>query len=47
METELFGIEQTNGSELRKVGALEEAHGGTLELLSEPGRGTAAIVELP
>ncbi|CAL8981056.1 response regulator [Rhodoplanes serenus] len=30
METELFGIEQTNGSELRKVGALEEAHGGTL-----------------
>ena len=30
METELFGIEQTNGSQSRKVGALEEAHGGTL-----------------
>ena len=30
METELFGVEQTNGSQSRKVGALEEAHGGTL-----------------
>jgi len=30
METELFGIEQTNGTQQRKVGALEEAHGGTL-----------------
>jgi two-component system nitrogen regulation response regulator NtrX len=31
MEIELFGIEQANGSdEARKVGALEEAHGGTL-----------------
>jgi two-component system, NtrC family, nitrogen regulation response regulator NtrX len=30
METELFGVEQTNGSHARKVGALEEAHGGTL-----------------
>jgi two-component system nitrogen regulation response regulator NtrX len=30
METELFGIEQTNGTQSRKVGALEEAHGGTL-----------------
>ncbi|MFL9826091.1 sigma-54-dependent transcriptional regulator [Rhodoplanes sp. SY1] len=30
MEVELFGIEQSNGSETRKVGALEEAHGGTL-----------------
>lgn len=30
METELFGIEQSNGTEQRKVGALEEAHGGTL-----------------
>src|SRR5262245_34864606 len=29
METELFGTEQTNGTE-RKVGALEEAHHGTL-----------------
>jgi len=30
MEIELFGIEQTNGAQARKVGALEEAHGGTL-----------------
>src|SRR5919109_3936231 len=30
MEEELFGIEQSNGDQHRKVGALEEAHGGTL-----------------
>jgi two-component system nitrogen regulation response regulator NtrX len=30
MEIELFGVEQSNGSQGRKVGALEEAHGGTL-----------------
>ena len=30
MEIELFGIEQSNGSQGRKSGALEEAHGGTL-----------------
>ena len=30
MEIELFGNEQSNGTEARKVGALEEAHGGTL-----------------
>jgi two-component system nitrogen regulation response regulator NtrX len=30
MEIELFGVEQSNGSQARKVGALEEAHGGTL-----------------
>ncbi|MBV6488265.1 MAG: sigma-54 dependent transcriptional regulator [Pseudorhodoplanes sp.] len=30
MENELFGIEQANGSQGRKIGALEEAHGGTL-----------------
>src|SRR6478735_4452072 len=30
VEAELFGIEQTNGTQQRKVGALEEAHGGTL-----------------
>ncbi len=30
METELFGIEGGNGATSRKVGALEEAHGGTL-----------------
>jgi two-component system nitrogen regulation response regulator NtrX len=30
MEPELFGIETTNGGESRKIGALEEAHTGTL-----------------
>jgi two-component system nitrogen regulation response regulator NtrX len=30
MEVELFGIDQSNGAQARKVGALEEAHGGTL-----------------
>jgi two-component system, NtrC family, nitrogen regulation response regulator NtrX len=30
MEVELFGIEQSNSGEQRKVGALEEAHLGTL-----------------
>jgi two-component system nitrogen regulation response regulator NtrX len=30
MEIELFGVEQTNGTQARKVGAMEEAHGGTL-----------------
>jgi two-component system nitrogen regulation response regulator NtrX len=30
METELFGVEGGNGAHSRKVGALEEAHGGTL-----------------
>ena len=30
MEIELFGVEQPNGTQQRKVGALEEAHGGTL-----------------
>jgi two-component system nitrogen regulation response regulator NtrX len=30
METELFGVDPSNGTESRKAGALEEAHGGTL-----------------
>jgi two-component system nitrogen regulation response regulator NtrX len=30
MEIELFGVDQSNGAEGRKAGALEEAHGGTL-----------------
>jgi len=30
MEHELFGVEQSNGEQPRKPGALEEAHGGTL-----------------
>jgi len=30
MEIELFGVDPSNGSDSRKAGALEEAHGGTL-----------------
>src|SRR6185369_3960443 len=30
MEVELFGTEPNNGSQGRQIGALEEAHGGTL-----------------
>jgi two-component system nitrogen regulation response regulator NtrX len=30
MEIELFGVEQSNGEQQRKAGALEEAHSGTL-----------------
>lgn len=30
METELFGVEPANSDETRKIGALEEAHGGSL-----------------
>ncbi|MGE0062988.1 MAG: sigma-54-dependent transcriptional regulator [Xanthobacteraceae bacterium] len=30
MEPELFGVDPSNGSDQRKPGALEEAHGGTL-----------------
>ncbi len=30
MEIELFGVDHANGSEGRKAGALEDAHGGTL-----------------
>ncbi|MGY4295212.1 DNA-binding NtrC family response regulator [Bradyrhizobium sp. i1.4.4] len=30
MEHEMFGVEQSNGEQPRKPGALEEAHGGTL-----------------
>jgi two-component system nitrogen regulation response regulator NtrX len=30
MEIELFGVEVSDGAQARKVGALEEAHGGTL-----------------
>jgi two-component system nitrogen regulation response regulator NtrX len=30
METELFGVEESNGSQGRKIGALEEANGGTV-----------------
>src|ERR1700688_3302403 len=30
MEVEMFGVEQSEGTRERKIGALEEAHGGTL-----------------
>ncbi len=40
-------VERRQGLGLPLARQLIEAHGGTLELLSEPGQGTAAIVELP
>ncbi|GGC23259.1 two-component sensor histidine kinase [Novosphingobium marinum] len=40
-------VERRQGLGLPLARQLVEAHGGTLELLSEPGEGTAAIVELP
>ena len=41
------GVERRQGLGLPLARQLIEAHGGTLELMSEPGQGTAAIVELP
>lgn len=40
-------VERRQGLGLPLARRLIEAHGGTLRLLSEPGQGTAAIVELP
>lgn len=40
-------VERRQGLGLPLARQLVEAHGGTLELLSEPGQGTAAIIELP
>jgi signal transduction histidine kinase len=40
-------LERRRGLGLPLARQLIEAHGGTLRLLSEPGQGTAAIVELP
>ena len=40
-------IERRQGLGLPLARQLVEAHGGRLELYSEPGQGTAAIVELP
>ena len=41
------GVERRQGLGLPLARQLIEAHSGTLQLLSEPGQGTAAIVELP
>src|SRR5262249_48635627 len=42
MEIELFGVEVSDGAQARKVGALEEAHGGTLFIdeIADMPRGT-------
>jgi signal transduction histidine kinase len=40
-------VERRQGIGLPLARQLIEAHGGSFELLSEPGQGTAAIVELP
>ncbi len=40
-------VERRQGLGLPLARQLIEAHGGKLELLSEPGQGTAAIVDLP
>ena len=40
-------IERRQGLGLPLARQLVEAHGGSIELLSEPGQGTTAIVELP
>lgn len=41
------GVERRQGLGLPLARQLIEAHGGALKLMSEPGHGTAAIVELP
>lgn len=41
------GVERRQGLGLPLARQLFEAHGGTLDLISEPGQGTAAIVDLP
>ncbi len=40
-------VERRQGLGLPLARQLIEAHGGSLELISEPGQGTAAIVDLP
>ena len=40
-------VERRQGLGLPLARQLVEAHGGTLQLMSEPGHGTAAIIDLP
>ncbi len=40
-------VERRQGLGLPLARQIVEAHGGTLQLLSEPGQGTAAIIDLP
>ncbi|WP_374419047.1 sensor histidine kinase [Novosphingobium arvoryzae] len=40
-------VERRQGLGLPLARQLIEAHGGTLELMSQPGQGTAAIIDLP
>ncbi|MCT2401005.1 PAS domain-containing sensor histidine kinase [Novosphingobium mangrovi (ex Huang et al. 2023)] len=40
-------VERRQGLGLPLARQLVEAHGGTLKLVSEPGKGTSAIIELP
>lgn len=47
LSTDGKAIERRQGLGLPLARRLVEAHGGTLELLSEPGQGTAAIIDLP
>ena len=44
MELEMFGVEQLTDGQGRKVGALEEAHGGTLRIISSTGRNIEAEI---
>ena len=41
------GVERRGGLGLPLVRQLIAAHGGTVELSSEPGQGTTAVVLLP